>query len=386
MRPPLDAGSRRRTHERIVSAIPLVDLRAQWESIRAEAEPAMAEVLASGAFILGPAVERFETAFAAWVGASHAVGVGSGTDAVELALRACGIGSGDDVLVPVNTFVATVIGVLRAGANPVYVDCDERTFLIDLDAAARARTPRTRALLPVHLYGRLCDPHRMRAFCSAHDCLLIEDAAQAHGAHSAAGRAGACGLAAAFSFYPGKNLGAAGDGGAVTTSDPDVASRLRALRNYGSPRKYEHPSFGVNSRLDSLQAALLDVKLRRLDAWNAARRRIASAYDERLRGIEGLALPQIPPGEEHVFHLYVVRVPARLRDGVMRAMGEAGIGAGIHYPAPVAFLPAVGATARPGDFPAAERLAGEIVSLPLYPEMPEASVDRVCEVLRSAIA
>jgi len=369
-----------------VTPIPLVDLRAQWESIRADAEPAMAEVMSSGAFILGPAVERFETAFAAWVGASHAIGVGSGTDAVELALRACGIGAGDDVLVPVNTFVATAIGVLRAGANPVYVDCDERTFLIDLDQAGRVRTPRTRALLPVHLYGRLCNADVLREFCRAHDCLLIEDAAQAHGAQNASGRAGSCGLAAAFSFYPGKNLGAAGDGGAVTTSDPEVASRVRALRNYGSPRKYEHPSFGVNSRLDSLQAALLDVKLRYLDAWNEARRRIARAYEERLRGIGGLVLPELPNGDEHVFHLYVVRVPSQLREGAMQALAKAGIGAGIHYPTPVAFLSAVGAGAKPGDFPVAERIAAEIVSLPLYPEMPDASVDRVCEVLRSAIA
>lgn len=364
-----------------MSSIPLVDLRAQWQTIRAEAEPAMAEVLASGGFILGPTVERFERAFASWVGASHAVGVGNGTDAVEIALRACGIGKGDEVLVPVNTFVASAIGVLRAGATPVYVDCDESTFLIDLEKAAAAVTTRTRALLAVHLYGRLCDPAALVSFCDAHRLVLVEDAAQAHGARGASGTAGSIGRAAAFSFYPGKNLGAAGDGGAVTTSDPDVAARARAFRNYGSPRKYEHPEFGVNSRLDALQAALLDVKLRYIDAWNEARRRLARAYVERLARLEGVCAPEVPAGEEHVVHVFVVRVGGEHRDRVLAELAENGIGAGIHYPVPVAFLPAVASDARRGDFPVAERLAGEILSLPLYPEMTDAQVERVCEVL-----
>ncbi len=368
-----------------MSGIPLVDLRAQWQSIRAEAEPVMAEVLASGGFILGPTVERFERAFASWVGATHAVGVGNGTDAVEIALRACGIGKGDEVLVPVNTFVASAIGVLRAGATPVYVDCDEATYLVDLDAAARAVTPRTRALLAVHLYGRLCDPAALVAFCDAHRLVLVEDAAQAHGARCAGGHAGSIGRAAAFSFYPGKNLGAAGDAGALTTSDPDVAARAAAFRNYGSPRKYEHPQFGVNSRLDALQAALLHVKLRHIDAWNAARRRIARAYGERLQEMDGVRAPEIPPGEDHVMHVFVTRIGGERRDRVLARLGEAGIGAGIHYPVPVAFLPAVDADARRGDFPVAELLAGEILSLPLYPEMTDAQVDRVCDLLRAAL-
>jgi dTDP-4-amino-4,6-dideoxygalactose transaminase len=365
-------------------SIPLVDLRAQWRSIRAEAEPAMAEVLASGGFILGPVVERFEKAFATWCGASHAVGVGNGTDAVEIALRACGIGRGDEVLVPVNTFVASAIGVLRAGATPVYVDCDETTYLVDLEKASSAVTPRTRALLAVHLYGRLCDPAALLSFCDAHRLVLVEDAAQAHGARTASGRAGSIGRAAAFSFYPGKNLGAAGDGGALTTSDPDVAARAAAFRNYGSPRKYEHPEFGVNSRLDALQAALLEVKLRYIDAWNEARRRIARQYHERLAGVDGVRAPQIP-GEDHVMHVFVTRVGGERRDRVLAQLGEAGIGAGIHYPVPVAFLPAVDCDARRGDFPVAELLAGEILSLPLYPEMTETQVDRVCEVFGAAL-
>ena len=368
-----------------MTPVPFVDLRAQWAAIRAEAEPAMAEVLASGEFILGPAVERFERAFAAYADAAHAVGVGNGTDAVELALRACGIGPGDEVLVPVNTFVATAIGVLRAGARPVYVECDERTFLVDLEAAAAAKTTRTRALVAVHLYGRLCDPSALREFCRANDCALIEDAAQAHGARGGDGTAGSIGRAAAFSFYPAKNLGAAGDGGAVTTSDAEVAARLAALRNYGSLRKHDHPVFGTNSRLDSLHAALLDVKLRHLDSWNGARRRVAAAYEERLSGFSQVVTPG-RGDQSHVFHLYVVRVPAARRESILAALAGASIGAGIHYPTPVAFLPAVDAGARRGDFPVAERLAGEILSLPMYPEMTDASVDRVCDVLRAALA
>jgi len=369
-----------------VSAIPLVDLRAQWESIREEAEPAMAEVLASGAFILGPAVDRFERAFADWTGASHTVGVGNGTDAIEIALRACSIGAGDEVLVPANTFVASAIGVLRTGATPVYVDCDERTFLVDLDAASGRVTSRTKALMPVHLYGRLCDPEHLREFARAHDVLLVEDAAQAHGARSDCGAAGSIGRAAAFSFYPGKNLGAAGDGGAVTTCDREVAARAAALRNYGSPRKHEHPLFGFNSRLDSLQAALLSVKLNRLDAWNSRRRELAAAYDERLRGAARVIVPDLPEGEQHVFHLYVVRVPAARRDAALASFAGAGIGAGIHYPTPVPFLEAVDSGARRGDYPVAEALAAEILSLPLYPEMSLSSLDRVCEVLRASLA
>jgi dTDP-4-amino-4,6-dideoxygalactose transaminase len=368
-----------------LSNIPLVDLRAQWQTIRAEAEPAMAEVLASGGFILGPTVERFERAFASWVGASQAVGVGNGTDAVEIALRACGIGKGDEVLVPVNTFVASAIGVLRAGATPVYVDCDEATFLIDLEKAAAAVTPRTRALLAVHLYGRLCDPAALISFCDAYRLVLVEDAAQAHGARTNGACAGSIGRAAAFSFYPGKNLGAAGDGGAVTTSDPDVAARAQAFRNYGSPRKYEHPEFGVNSRLDALQAALLDVKLRYIDGWNEARRRIARAYSQRLAGVAGVRVPD-GCGDDHVMHVFVTRVGGERRDAVLARLGEAGVGAGIHYPVPVAFLPAVDADARRGDFPVAELLAGEILSLPLYPEMSDGQVDRVCETLQAALA
>jgi len=363
--------------------IPLVDLRAQMASIRADIDAALAAVLDRGDFVLGGAVERFEAAFAAYVGAAAAVGVGNGTDAVEVALRVAGVAPGDEVLVPANTFVASAIGVLRAGAKPVFVDCRDDDFLVDFDKAAAAVTPRTRAILPVHLFGRLVDPEALAAFASAHRLLVVEDAAQAHGARAGAARAGALGRAAGWSFYPGKNLGAYGDGGAITTMDPELAARARAFRNYGSPKKYEHPVFGTNTRLDTLQAAVLGVKLPRMDAWNDARRAAARKYRERLAGEGRVRLPGDPGGERHVWHLFVVRVPER--DRVLARLGEAGVGAGIHYPTPVPFLGAVGAPARRGDFPVAERTAAEILSLPLYPEISDAQIDRVCEALQASL-
>lgn len=366
--------------------VPLVDLRVQYATIKDEIAPAIAAVLDLGDFILGGAVERFQKAFAAWVGAAHGVGVGNGTDAVEIALRAAGIRPGDEVLLPANTFVASAIGVIRAGALPVFVDCDETSYLVDLDAAARAVTPKVKALLAVHLCGRLMDAAALRSFARSHPVLVVEDAAQAHGARDETGAAGSIGAAAAWSFYPGKNLGAYGDGGAVTTSDADVARRAAAFRNYGSPRKYHHPEFGVNSRLDTLQAAVLEVKLRHIDAWNAARRLAAAKYHERLGGVSGVFLPEDPGGERHVWHLYVVRVYRR--DQVLARLHEAGVGAGIHYPDPLPYLPAMASVsgARPGAFPVAERLAREILTLPLYPEITDAQVDFVCDALRKALA
>jgi dTDP-4-amino-4,6-dideoxygalactose transaminase len=364
--------------------VPLVDLRAQYAAIEAEIAPAIAAVLERGDFILGDAVARFERAFAAWVGAAHGIGVGNGTDAVEIALRAAGVAPGAEVLVPAHTFVASAVGVLRAGARPVFVDCDEASFLVDLEAAASAVTPGVAALLAVHLYGRLVDPEALRSFARRHDLVVVEDAAQAHGARDASGRAGSIGRAASWSFYPGKNLGAYGDAGAVTTGDAEVARRAVAFRNYGSPDKNQHPEFGVNSRLDTLQAAVLEVKLRHIDAWNAARRRAAAGYRERLGGLPDVVLPADPGGERHVWHLFVVRVPRR--DRVLARLRDAGIAAGVHYPQPVPFLPAVAADARPGDFPVAERLSREILTLPLHPEIRDAQLDFVCDALGRALA
>jgi dTDP-4-amino-4,6-dideoxygalactose transaminase len=362
--------------------VPLVDLRAQYATIRHEVEPAIHAVLERADFILGSAVERFERAFAAWIGVPYAWGVANGTDAVEISLRAAGIRPGDDVLVPANTFVASAIGVVRAGARPVYVDCTEQ-FLMDLGAASKAVTARTRAVLAVHLCGRLFEPDALREFARSHHLIVVEDAAQAHGARSTSGRAGAIGVSASWSFYPGKNLGAYGDGGAVTTTDAVVAQRIVAFRNYGSSSKYEHPEFGVNSRLDTLQAAVLEVKLGHIDAWNAARRRAATKYVARLRGVPGVVVPEVPPGDEHVWHLFMVRIPSR--DQVLMRLHQAGVGAGIHYPTPLPFLTAIPTDARPGDFPVAERLAREILSLPLYPEITDEQIDYVCDQLRRAL-
>ena len=363
--------------------IPLVDLRAQYDSLRKEIEGALQGVLERADFILGESVSSFEGSFARWVGTRHALGVASGTDAVEIAVRAAGLGPGDEILVPANTFVASALGCMRAGAVPVFVDCDEATHLVDLALASRAVGPRTKALLAVHLFGRLADPSELRRFASAHRLALVEDAAQAHGARSPEGDAGTIGVTAAWSFYPGKNLGAYGDAGAVTTSDDDAARRIAAFRNYGSPRRYEHPEFGVNSRLDSLQAAVLEVKLRHLDEWNRKRRAIAAGYRSRLRDVAGLRLPEDPGGERHAWHLFVVRVAHR--DAVLRRLRARGIGAAVHYPTPVPLLGAVGGAATPPDFPVAVRLAGEILTLPLYPEMTEPQIDEVCEQLCGAI-
>jgi dTDP-4-amino-4,6-dideoxygalactose transaminase len=365
--------------------IPLVDLAAQHAAILPEILPAIAAVFARGDFILGDSVAEFERSFAAWVGSRHALGVASGTDAVEIALRAAGVEAGDEVLVPANTFVASAIGCLRAGAKPVFVDCDERTHLIDLSLASRSVTSRTRAVLAVHLFGRLVDAESLRDFASSHRLRIVEDAAQAHGARGPQGSAGTIGATAAWSFYPAKNLGAAGDAGAVTTDSDEAAERIAAFRNYGSRTKYEHPALGVNSRLDSLQAAILSVKLRRLDAWNERRRGLAAGYRSRLAGVPGIGLPDDPGAQRHAWHLFVIRVPRR--DAVLRSLRDAEIGAAIHYPTPLPFLGVFssGGAPKESDFPAAWKLSREILSLPLYPEMTPAHLDRVSERLADAV-
>jgi dTDP-4-amino-4,6-dideoxygalactose transaminase len=355
-----------------------------------------ARVCAETAFILGADVAAFERDFAAYCGVEHCVGVGSGTDAIELCVRALGLGAGDEVLVPANTFVATALGVLRAGPRPVPVDCDAY-FLIDPREIERRLTPRTRAILPVHLFGQMADMEAIGEIAAAHGITVVEDAAQSHGARRNGRGNGGFGEAAATSFYPGKNLGAYGDAGAVLTSRDEIAARVRKLRNWGSERKYYHPEIGFNSRLDTLQAVVLAAKLRRLDAWNAARRRAAARYDELLAdadGIGGIELPRTLPGNEHVYHLYVVRVHGRRRGGagstrrdkVLARLQAEGIGAGIHYPSPLHLQGALHHLGyRTGDFPEAERAALEILSLPLYPHLTEAQQERVagrlCEAL-----
>jgi dTDP-4-amino-4,6-dideoxygalactose transaminase len=344
-----------------------------------------AAVMDTTAFILGPAVEEFEKAYAAFSGATHCIGVANGTDAIELGLRAAGIGPGDEVIVPANTFIATALAVARAGATPVLVDCDRDHQLIDVTHVERRLTPRTRAVVPTHLFGQMAPMRPLAAFAEAHGLVLIEDAAQAQGAAQDGRRAGSLGLAGATSFYPAKNLGAYGDAGAVTSRSDAIASRIRALRNYGSDTKYQHPETGFNSRLDTLQAVVLGAKLKHLARWNEARRRAAARYDALLAGLDGLEPPRTLPGNEHVFHLSVVRV--RSRDDVLARLHADGIGAGVHYPVPIHLQGAFAHLGHArGDFPVAERAAEEILSLPMFPELSAEQQERVVASLRRALA
>jgi dTDP-4-amino-4,6-dideoxygalactose transaminase len=364
--------------------IPLVDLKAQHAESADGVAAGFARVIADTAFILGPAVREFEEAFARFCEVPHCVGVANGTDAIELILRALGIGPGDEVIVPANTFIASALGVVRAGARPVLVDCDAYQ-LLDPNRIEAALTPRTRAVMPVHLFGQIADMEAIGGIAEDRGLLVIEDAAQSQGARRHGRRSGSFGIAAATSFYPGKNIGAYGDAGAILTGSDDLASRLRKLRNWGSERKYHHPEIGFNSRLDTLQAVVLSAKLKRLDVWNEARRRAAARYDELLSGIEGVELARTLSGNEHVWHLYVIRVPRR--DEVLEKLQAEGIGAGIHYPVPLHLHGALRDLGyREGDFPMAEQAAREILSLPMYPHIREEEQERVVEALRKALA
>ena len=365
--------------------IPFVDLKQQFRIHRDACMPAVETVMQNASFILGPDVREFEKNFAALTECQYAVGVGSGTEALHLALLAAGIGPSDEVIVPVNTFIATSVAVQLAGATPVFVDCTPDTYLIDSAGIEAAITPRTRAIIPVHLYGQMVPMDIIARIADQHDLIVVEDACQAHGATYQGKAAGSFGMAAAFSFYPGKNLGAFGDGGAVTTNDETVSRKLQALRNYGSPEKYQHPAFGVNSRLDSIQAAVLNVKLPHLRSWNAQRNRAAARYRANLEGVTGITLPALQPDSTHVYHLFVVQVDGN-RERIIQELQRADIQSGIHYPIP---LHLQGAYAHlkysAGDFPNAERIAPRIISLPMFPEITDAQVDEVCNVLISSI-
>jgi dTDP-4-amino-4,6-dideoxygalactose transaminase len=366
--------------------IPLVDLVAAHAEVADEVAAGMARVIETGSFIAGPEVAAFEREFAAAHGVGHCVGVGNGTDALELALRAVGVGRGDEVILPANTFIATAEAVVRAGATPVLVDSDPSHHLIDVDAAAAAVGPRTAALVPVHLYGQLAPMELLGGLAQRAGLAIVEDAAQAQGARRGEGAAGSFGAAAGTSFYPGKNLGAYGDAGAVLTNDADIASKLRLLGNHGSDVKYRHPEVGFNSRLDALQAVVLRAKLPRLTAWTAQRRLAAQRYDELLDELDDVTVPAVLPGNEHVWHLYVVRLPAARRDGLVRALTDEGIGAGVHYPVPVHLQGALRELGyRRGDFPVAEDAAARILSLPLYPQITPGQQERVVEAVARAL-
>ena len=365
-------------------AVPLVDLAVQHAQVADEVAAGFADVLAAGDFIGGKAVAAFEQEYADFVGARSCIGVGNGTDALEMALRAVGVGHGDDVIVPANTFIATAEAVLRAGARPVFVDVDDDALLIDPDGIEAALTPRTVAVIPVDLYGQVAPFDLLPAVLADRGITVIEDGAQSQGATRHGQVAGTFGTLAATSFYPGKNLGAYGDGGAVTTQREDLAQRVRLLGAHGSPVKYQHTHVGFNSRLDTVQAVVLRAKLTRLRRWNEERRAAASLYDGLLAGAPGVRLPTTLPGNEHVWHLYVVRVGER--DEVLRAVQEDGVGAGVHYPVPVHLTPAMADLGhRPGDLPVSERAAGEILSLPIFPGITREQQERVVESLLGAV-
>lgn len=347
--------------------IPFLDLGAAYRELQTEIDTAVARSLASGYYIGGPEVEAFEDDFASYCGAAQAVGVANGLDALHLVLRAMDVGPGDEVIVPSNTYIATWLAVSQCGATPVPVEPDARTFNIDPARIEAAITPRTKVILPVHLYGQPADMDPILAIARKHGLHVLEDGAQAHGARYKGQRLGAHGDAVAWSFYPGKNLGAMGDGGAVTTSDPQLADRIRVLRNYGSRVKYVNEVQGYNSRLDPLQAAILGVKLAHLDEWNARRSAIAARYQQGLANC-GLILPHVPDWAEPVWHLYVVQHPHR--DALLAKMGEAGVGTLIHYPIPPHLQQAYTAAGYvQGQFPIAEQIANQCLSLPIGPHL-----------------
>lgn len=364
-------------------SIPFVDLNTQYLSIKGEIDLAIEWVLKETAFIGGRFVKEFEEAFAAYCGVKHCVGVANGTDALFVALKALGIGKGDEVITVANSFIATSEAVTMTGARVVFVDCDSQTYNIDTAQVKKAITPKTKAILPVHLYGRPADMPSLRKIADEHGLFLIEDAAQAHGAEIEGRCVGALGDIACFSFYPGKNLGAYGDAGAIVTNNEDLAVKCRMIANHGRVKKYDHEFEGVNSRLDGLQAAILSVKLKHLEKWTQARIYAACKYNELLKE-EGLPLPECPGNLRHVYHLYVIRVKNRAL--MQNRLKECGIATGVHYPIALPNLQAYKYLGyQPGDFPVATSYSGEILSLPMFPEMAEEQIEYVCLSLKKAI-
>jgi dTDP-4-amino-4,6-dideoxygalactose transaminase len=362
--------------------IPFLDLKAQQAPLEPALIAAASQVIISGRYALGSRTTAFEAAFADYCGCAEAIAVSTGTAALHLALLAAGVGPGDEVITTPTTFVATVAAIEYANATPRLVDIDPLTWTMDLAKLEAAITPRTKAIVPVHLHGRLADMRAIREIARAHRLVVIEDAAQAHGAQDAEGRrAGALGDLGCFSFYPGKNLGACGEGGAVTTNRPDLADRLRLLRDWGQPRKYVHAIKGFNHRLDEMQAAMLNVKLPHLPEWTRLRRQAAARYDANL---DALGIPHAAPGgNAHVYHVYAVRVPDR---DAVRARLAPDVETGIHYPTPVHLQPAYADCGyRRGDFPVSEQLAAETLSLPMFPGISEAQIDAVTGALAQAL-
>jgi dTDP-4-amino-4,6-dideoxygalactose transaminase len=358
--------------------IPLVDLKAQYATIRTEVREAIDGVLESMQLTIGPNVRAFDQEWAKYCGTTHAIGVGSGTDALQLAIRAIGVSSGDEVITVSHTFFATVEAILYANARPILVDVDEKTMLMDASAVAAAITSRTKAIIPVHLYGRTVDLKPLKQIAGDRNIAIIEDAAQSHGALLDDGkRAGSGGRVSAYSFYCSKNLGAYGEAGSIVTNDDKLADDLRALREHGQSTRYYHPVVGYNARLDEIQAAILRIKLRKLDEWNARRRAIAKHYNTLLKD-SGVITPEIPGGDRHVFYAYAIRVPQGRRDAMRAYLAEKGIGTQIHYPVPIHMQEAANFLGyRKGDLPVTERVADEVLSLPIYAELTDAMAERV---------
>ncbi len=366
------------------TVVPFLDLRAQHDVIRAELLQAFSDVIDGSAFAGGPYVAKFEQEFATFCGARHAVGVGNGTDALWLALLGLGIGPGDEVITVPATFMATAEAITYTGARPVFVDVDETTYTMDPNLLEQAITPRTKAVIPVHLYGQMANMDPIVAIARRHGLYVIEDACQAHGAEYQGRRAGTIGDAGCFSFYPGKNLGALGEAGGVVTNNPVLAEKVRVLRDHGQDRKYHHALVGWNGRMDGFQGAALSLKLRRLEAGNTARRAHAARYRELLADTEEVALPHVASYGVPVFHLYVIRTPNR--DQVLQALTERGIGCGIHYPVPVHLQDAYRHLGyKRGAFPVAERCASEILSLPMFPELQPAQIETVARELQAIV-
>jgi dTDP-4-amino-4,6-dideoxygalactose transaminase len=365
--------------------IPLVDLKAQYATIRDEVRRAIDDVLESMQLTIGPNVKAFDQEFASYIGTKHSIGVGSGTDALQLAIRACGVSGGDEVITVSHTFFATVEAILYANARPILVDVDERSLLMDPAAVAAAITSKTKAIIPVHLYGRTVDLKPLRQIAQDRNIMIIEDAAQAHGALLDDGKkAGSGGRVNCFSFYCSKNLGAYGEAGSITTNDDRLAEELRALREHGQSTRYYHPVVGYNARLDEIQAAVLRIKLRRLDQWNARRRELARMYDERLKN-SGVIVPEIPSDiRRHVFYTYTIRVPGGRRDDLRTYLGERGIGTQIHYPVPIHMQQSAEFLGyRKGDMPVTEKVASEVLSLPMFAELTDEQLERVADSVRS---
>jgi dTDP-4-amino-4,6-dideoxygalactose transaminase len=363
--------------------VPFVDLKAQYQSIKAEIDEAVLRVMSETAFVAGRYAAAFENEFAAYVGAEHCVAVANGTDAIEIALQAIGIKPGDEVIVPANTFFATAEAVHNIGAEPVYVDCEPNFYNIDTGQIEAAITPKTRAIIPVHLYGLPAEMDTVMEIARRHDIKVLEDCAQAHGAKYKGRTVGTFGDAATFSFYPGKNLGAYGDAGAIVTNEAAVADQARLIANHGQPTKYRHTVIGRNSRMDGIQAAVLSVKLRHLDSWLDARRAHAARYSELLADT-GIALPATPEHATHTFHLYVIRL--KDRDAIGAKLNEAGIDTGLHYPTACPFLEVYGDRYQPSDFPVAHSQMSELLSLPMYAELTDEMIEYVCDVLKRTVS